>query len=1680
MRQITKRTLFLACFFLLTCSVGSFAETIKILAIGNSFSEDAVENYLYELGQTDNVTFIIGNMYIGGCSLETHATNAANNSAAYSYRKINSSGTKTTTENVTLETAITDEDWDYITFQQVSQNSGMYDTYFPYLTNLLTYVKGKATNPSVQYAMHMTWAYQQNSTHSGFVNYSNNQLQMYNAIIDAVPRVADNENISIIIPSGTTVQNARTSFVGDNLCRDGYHLDYLIGRYAAACTWYEKLTGNSVVGNAYIPAGLSSLKAQVAQTAAHNAVTTPFSITDLLTLVTLPDAATYELQSPVNIDFGTGSRLTDSPWNNISSVAQGTYAANMLDMNGNETPLKVEITSPFGNINQNGPNKELTLDGWTIPANANYDSFWGNAGAAFESKNIVTASLEVSSLNTSKTYDFKFFSSRSATDNREIYFKVIGATTDSVAMNGASNETICVSIKSIAPKADGTIEIIVGAGPNNNNTNKFFYLNAMQIAPGTIQNAVLDQKIFIDFGVATGAVTNPAGTNYWNNYSENNVSATALELVNSANVNTAYKLQTIKKFTANTNVGLASPSESLLGDLAVVNATKDFFFVEGSNTNITGAIRLKNLNPQKGYKFHIFGSREGTTENRTALFTFYGMNVSSGTNQASGSAIGDGSANNNNNSILISDYIFPDNNGEIVIEVSRQSGSYAYINAMKIEEYSNVKLPHYTLEQKFYFDFGHSAKETDNSTITNNYWNNINNNTNGSSFDLLNAAHSTTAYKLNITSTFAMNDTSPGGLSAPDADLQGADMAVETATVDYLFVEGAAGAKGGLKIKNLDTGKGYKFYLFGTRSTTDVRLTVYTFTGQNSSTGTYQTSGSNIGGTSVNGNTSSFFITDMIFPDSNGEILLEVTRENDASGQYAYLGAMRMEEYALTRKATAITVSGDDITLSGKTSQMTVTPTPVDVTLPAIEWSVDNENVAWIDATGVLHPVANGTVNVTATVRSGEDVLTNTKTIAISNQFSQLYLGGTGLENGDGQTNSILMKMLTDANNTSTGVFEVYTKFNSNGYFNFYSSQAAGEGLVFGISAGKIVQDGTAIAISEQAPVRITVDLANGTYSVLPLSLALTGSALPGGWSTSNVAELTYQGNGVWNERVTLNAGTSSDPARVVLLLDRSWNYQVRKVVGSDNSMMLASTASQYGYTLEDIGTNMNGGTYDITFDFRNGTYSIACTTTGDYKISVMGSSVANGQGADNMQGYAYMYAQLLQQRYSDNLSEYDWQRSNISINGNNTSNVLDRWNKDLLGDCSSYVIYGLSLGNEGIHDNGQTAFNSYKDNMLLLIDKARAAGITPVVCNNYTRTDFNATDYAYIKQMNLLMHEWDVPSINMLGAIDNGSGNWADGYQVSGDIYHPTTDGHREFFYVMVPSLFDALEAGKAQPALVTGTSYQLGKTVSDDCIEFTPENIVHPFTLSFDFQTGTAGTIASFENATGTGSIKIDDSGNLIYESPLTGSISYTTSVLTQSWHKVTLTHYYAQGRTVLYVNDTKAGEINEKLEPAKFRLSDSNAPDVIDFRQLFFWRAGMNGDEIAALNTGKMLKSSLEIYAPLDTNGDASANLAQSTNTIAVKNLATIISPVEKSEIRLYPNPASNKIMIFGLANECQYEYRICGLDGKTLQMDSLAENNNEINIESLTSAYYLLELTNPISSEKKQFKFIKLNN
>ena len=223
---------------------------------------------------------------------------------------------------------------------------------------------------------------------------------------------------------------------------------------------------------------------------------------------------------------------------------------------------------------------------------------------------------------------------------------------------------------------------------------------------------------------------------------------------------------------------------------------------------------------------------------------------------------------------------------------------------------------------------------------------------------------------------------------------------------------------------------------------------------------------------------------------------------------------------------------------------------------------------------------------------------------------------------------------------------------------------------------------------------------------------------------------------------------------------------------------------------------------------------TLASTTApNELKIIFFGSSVPFGQGATNKYGYPSRYSALLAQRAAAHQGA-PWQTANISIPGNNTVAVLDRWERDLPPQHGRYVVYALALGNEGIHGGGQAKFDQFRTNMQVLIEKARAQGLVPVVTNSYTRNDYTAEDYAFIRQMNLLLHAWAVPTVNLLGAIDDGSGHWAAGYY--DDALHPNDRGHAELAHAWVPSLFDAMRQGKPLPQRRATSALALAPTTA------------------------------------------------------------------------------------------------------------------------------------------------------------------------------------------------------------------------------------------------------------------------
>ena len=251
--------------------------SLKVLAVGNSFSVNTL-HYMGMLAEEAGIKdFVIATLYISGCTLAKHNQNIEGEAKAYEYYKCTKGINWKITPNVSVQEALADEDWDVITLQQSSGNSGDPDT-FGKLSDVAKFLDQNKPKETTLLLWHQTWAYQQDSTNSSFPKYDSDQMKMYSAIMDTVQKVVLKEKkFDGVIPVGTAIQNARTSYIGDTLCRDGYHLNKSYGYLLGALTWHAYIAGGDWDKLEFMPWAKEYLPA--IREAIQNSLEKPYEVT---------------------------------------------------------------------------------------------------------------------------------------------------------------------------------------------------------------------------------------------------------------------------------------------------------------------------------------------------------------------------------------------------------------------------------------------------------------------------------------------------------------------------------------------------------------------------------------------------------------------------------------------------------------------------------------------------------------------------------------------------------------------------------------------------------------------------------------------------------------------------------------------------------------------------------------------------------------------------------------------------------------------------------------------------------------------------------------------------------------------------------------------------------------------------------------------------------------------------------------------------------------------------------------------------------------------------------------------------------------------------------------------------------------------------------------------------------
>ena len=264
---------------------------VKLLATGNSFTHNAT-TFLPAIVKAGGDTLTLKQITLAGAPIEVHWRNAA----AFQEGATNA--------QARAWAALKAEKWDFVTFQQSSMNSFKLETYRPFARQMYDFIKSQA--PTAEVVIHETWAYREDDPlfKKGFT-----QQDMYCGLRKAYETIAGELGCRLI-PVGDAFQNARADAEWKGVFPDpnfnyknpvypalpdqthslikGYAWikskddkfslksdihGNTAGQYLAAAVWYEFLFGHSIIGNTFVPQGLSAADIAVLQRIAHQTVT---------------------------------------------------------------------------------------------------------------------------------------------------------------------------------------------------------------------------------------------------------------------------------------------------------------------------------------------------------------------------------------------------------------------------------------------------------------------------------------------------------------------------------------------------------------------------------------------------------------------------------------------------------------------------------------------------------------------------------------------------------------------------------------------------------------------------------------------------------------------------------------------------------------------------------------------------------------------------------------------------------------------------------------------------------------------------------------------------------------------------------------------------------------------------------------------------------------------------------------------------------------------------------------------------------------------------------------------------------------------------------------------------------------------------------------------------------------
>jgi hypothetical protein len=276
--------------------------TLRILFIGNSFTKDAVEHLPGLITGADIKSVKMAHMYYGGRTIAEYNSGYATTNDYTYYRANTGWSTWGSYSGYTIQEVVKSDDWDIVTIQEHTGKAVAWnwsDAVRDDINNLIAKIKADQPNKTPKFYYLMSQAYGNPDIYPdyGQINVLKNnfasQEAMYQAIVAQAKHVEAECNVDGIIATGTMLQNLRTSSLNNqyDLTRDGYHMDFGITRYGAACLMFQTLISPnfdnvSLDGNTFRYASSNSTA---------GSITTPVTDDNRGTAI---QAATYAKQTP--------------------------------------------------------------------------------------------------------------------------------------------------------------------------------------------------------------------------------------------------------------------------------------------------------------------------------------------------------------------------------------------------------------------------------------------------------------------------------------------------------------------------------------------------------------------------------------------------------------------------------------------------------------------------------------------------------------------------------------------------------------------------------------------------------------------------------------------------------------------------------------------------------------------------------------------------------------------------------------------------------------------------------------------------------------------------------------------------------------------------------------------------------------------------------------------------------------------------------------------------------------------------------------------------------------------------------------------------------------------------------------------------------------------------------------